>query len=79
MEIDMTHDFTVYLVNTILKTILGFLILDIKIQEIFQSMKIIGTEYHKIAMTQNIVITKGKQKTISECPITFCKVLILIT
>ena len=52
----------------------GFLILDIKIQEIFQSMKIIGTEYHKIAMTQNIVITKGKQKTISECQITFCVV-----
>ena len=62
MEIDMTHDFTVYLVNTILKTILGFLILDIRIHEIFLNIKIIAIECHKIDMTPNTAIMKGTQR-----------------
>ena len=62
MEIDMTHDFTVYLVNTILKTILGFRILDIRIHEIFLNIKIIAIEYHKIDMTPNTAIMKGNNQ-----------------
>ena len=62
MEIDMTHDFTVYLVNTILKTILGFLILDIRIHEIFLNIKIIAIECRKIDMTPNTAIMKGTQR-----------------
>ena len=62
MEIDMTHDFTVYLVNTILKTILGFLILDIRIHEIFLNIKIIAIECHKIDMTPNTAIMKGNDQ-----------------
>ena len=62
MEIDMTHDFTVYLANTILKTILGFLILDIRIQEIFLNIKIIAIECHKIDMTPNTAIMKGNDQ-----------------
>ena len=62
MEIDMTHDFTVYLANTILKTILGFLTLDIRIHEIFLNIKIIAIECHKIDMTPNTAIMKGNDK-----------------
>ena len=62
MEIDMTHDFTVYLANTILKTILGFLTLDIRIHEIFLNIKIIAIECHKIDMTPNTAIMKGNDQ-----------------
>ena len=62
MEIDMTHDFTVYLVNTIPKTILGFLILDIRIHEIFLNIKIIAIECRKIDMTPNTAIMKGNDQ-----------------
>ena len=62
MEIDMTHDFTVYLANTILKTILGFLIQDIRIHEIFLNIKIIAIECRKIDMTPNTAIMKGTQR-----------------
>ena len=58
----MTHDFTVYLANTILKTILGFLIQDIRIHEIFLNIKIIAIECHKIDMTPNTAIMKGTQR-----------------
>ena len=59
METDMIQDFTVYPVNMILKMILDFLILDIKIHETFQSTKIIVIECHKTVMIQNIAIMNG--------------------
>ena len=59
METDMIQDFTAFRVNMILKMILDFLILDIKIHEIFQNTKIIVIECHKTVMIQNIAITNG--------------------
>ena len=60
-EIDMIHDFTVYQESMIQKMILDFPILGIRIHEIFQNIKTIAIEYHKTAMTQNIVIMKGNK------------------
>ena len=59
MEIDTTQDFTAFQENTILKMILDFLTLDIKILEIFQSTKTTAIECHKIDTIPNIAIMKG--------------------
>ena len=55
----MIQDFTAYLENMTQKTIPGFQILDIKIHEIFQNIRITAIGCPKIAMTQNTAITKG--------------------
>ena len=60
-EIDMIQDFTVYQESMIQKMILDFPTLGIRIHEIFQNTKTIAIEYHKTAMTQSIVIMKGKK------------------
>ena len=59
MEIDTTQDFTAFQENTILKMILDFLTLGIKILEIFQSTKTTVIECHKIDTIPNIAIMKG--------------------